>query len=180
MTESLVLTIIGADRPGLVDALSQAVTQHDGNWMEGRMSSLAGKFAGILLVSVADDRADALTNALQALESEGLKVVIERSTVSGKSEAGYRPLQLELVGQDHPGIVHDISHALASHSINIDKLSTYCTSASWSGETLFHANIELSVPQKVITDDLRETLESLANEIMVDITLDEPPIMKGN
>jgi len=173
MSKSLVLTIIGEDRPGLVDALSNAVTRHEGNWLEGRMSSLAGKFAGILQVSVPAAQEAALTQALQGLASQGLRIVIESSTSQQSLGTGERPLTLELVGQDHPGIVHDISHALASHHINIDKLSTWCSSASWSGETLFHAIIQLSLPEGVVIDELRDTLENLANELMVDITLDD-------
>ncbi len=174
MSVSLVLTVIGNDRPGLVNALSQAVTEHGGNWLESRMSSLAEKFAGILLASVPDNRADALISALQGLELQGLRIVIEKSVATGGPITGYRSFNLELVGQDHPGIVREISHALASHKVNIDELDTHCSSASWSGETLFHARVRLSVPNEVIMDELRATLEGLANELMVDIILDEP------
>lgn len=92
-----------------------------------------------------------------------------------ESARGYRSLSLNLVGQDHPGIVHEVSHALASRKINIDEFSSECTSASWSGETLFHAAARLRIPQQMSTDELREVLEGLANELMVDITLDDVP-----
>ena len=172
MTVSLVLTVIGDDKPGLVDSLSGIIAEHGGNWLESRMAQLAGKFAGILCVDVAQTRADALMAALQTLEAKGLKVTVEKGA-AGDSVVLFRTLNLELVGQDHPGIVHDISHALASRSISVEELSTETSSASMAGGTLFHANARLSVPETVRTEELRDLLESLANELMVDITLDD-------
>ena len=52
METYLVLTVIGDDRPGLVEALAETIAAHEGNWLESRMSHLAGKFAGLLRVSV--------------------------------------------------------------------------------------------------------------------------------
>jgi len=172
MSTSLVLTLIGDDRPGLVDALSTAIVAQDGNWLESRMARLGGKFTGILLADVPDANAEALMAALRQLDSQGLKVMVEKTADSGVTPA-YRTLNLDLVGQDHPGIVHDVAHALASSGINIEELNTECTSASWSGETLFHASARLQVPRELSVDELREVLEGLANELMVDITLDD-------
>ena len=168
---SIVLTFIGADRPGLVDALSTVIIEHGGNWEESRMAQLAGKFAGILLVSVPDNNAAALSNALQTLQTEGLlHITAEQSdeSVVVPSQA----LHLELVGQDHPGIVHDIAHALASRNISIEELNSVTESASMGGGELFRAELQLRVPDSVNHDELRELLENLANELMVDINLE--------
>jgi glycine cleavage system regulatory protein len=48
MSLSLVLTVIGDDRPGLVERLSAAIGKHGGNWLQSSMSHLSGKFAGIV------------------------------------------------------------------------------------------------------------------------------------
>lgn len=174
MTASLVLTIIGPDRPGLVETLSKTLAAHDANWLESRMASLGGNFAGILLASVPETRLDALTAALHALESQRLKVTVARSAAEAPKQDLYM-LRLELVGQDRPGIVRDISRALAALNISVDELHTEISEASWSGETLFHAAAELHVPKEVAIDKLRRTLENLANELMVDIDLDDLP-----
>jgi glycine cleavage system regulatory protein len=173
LTRSLVLTLIGPDRPGLVEALSHAVAEHGANWLESRMSRLAGKFAGILLVDVAESSVDALTAALVALQSQGLKVVVEASA----GEAPPAPtvsLRLHLVGQDRPGIVRDISRALAQRSVNVEELATGRSSAPMSAELLFSAEARLQVPASVELDELREALEALANDLMVDLRLSEP------
>ncbi len=170
MNESLVLTIIGMDRPGLVEKLSDRVTSHGGNWEESRMSHLAGKFAGILLLTVPADYRQTLVQSLQALEQEGLKVVIEQSEKESPVET-YRLLHLELVGHDRPGIVKQISHAIARHHINVEELNTTCGSAPMSGESLFKADARLRCPADVPITELQQELEKIAHDLMVDITL---------
>jgi len=172
MASLLVLTAIGEDRPGLVEALSRTVEAHGGNWLESRMSRLANRFAGILLVSVPEVSAAALQAALCGLESEGLKVTVETSAPEAPAVA-LRTVRLELVGQDRAGIIRQVAEALARHGISIDELVTGVESASWSGETHCRITAELRLPAAVDLDRLRQGLEELANELMVDIAFDE-------
>jgi glycine cleavage system regulatory protein len=174
MTTTLVITVMGTDRPGLVGALSKALAAHHGNWLESRIAVLGGRFAGILLANVPETEARALKEALAALESEGLRITVEDSRPEpGTGE--WRTVKLELIGQDHPGIIREISEAIARRGVNIQEFSTECLSASWSGEALVKAVAELSVPRSVPTAELRRLLEALANELMVDVTLDDLP-----
>jgi glycine cleavage system regulatory protein len=171
MTVSLVLTVIGPDRPGLVEALSAAVAAQHGNWVESRMVRLAGQFTGVLRVEVARERTETLQEALRLLESEGLRVLIAASEQAGTvSEAA--AITLELVGQDRPGIVREVSRALASQGVNVEELETACSSAPMSGETLFRARARLRLPEEGSLDALREALEKLADELMVDLAWD--------
>lgn len=167
----LILTVIGDDRPGLVDALAAAIDTNGGNWEQSRMAHLADKFAGILRVSVADGRLEALREALAALAGQGLQVTVDRAGGEGRPAPG-RSLQLELIGQDHPGIVHDIAHALAEHGVSIEELASDTESASMAGGTLFKASVRLWAPETVDGERLRAILEALADELMVDISLD--------
>jgi glycine cleavage system regulatory protein len=175
MATLLVLTAIGADRPGLVEALSRTVAEHGGNWLESRMSRLANRFAGILLVSVPEACVTSLKEALLRMEAEGLRIAVEESEPDSVAALTYRTARLELVGQDRAGIIRDIAEALAQHRVSIDELVTTVQSASWSGERLFQVNAELRIPGTVGRIVLREALEGIANELMVDITLDELP-----
>ncbi|NVK44330.1 MAG: glycine cleavage system protein R [Oceanospirillaceae bacterium] len=170
MMTSLVLTVIGPDKPGLVELLSQTIATNGGNWLESGMSRLAGKFAGILVVSVPADRADALEAALQGLQSKGLKVTAERSEDSTDATA-LQPIQLDLVGHDKPGIVREISQALAARHINVERLATELTSGSMSGEQLFKAQASLMAPADLDLGELQQALEDIASDLMVDITL---------
>ncbi|WP_027862391.1 glycine cleavage system protein R [Marmoricola sp. URHB0036] len=168
---TFILTAIGDDRPGLVSALSAPISEHGASWERSQMSHLAGKFAGIVLVSVADSRLDALVADLTALESEGLQVAIERTGEA--DEAPSQRLSLELLGADHPGIVAEISASLAERHVSIEELSTDVRDAPMAGGTLFEAHAVLNAPPTANTDDLRTMLEGLADELMVEIRLSD-------
>jgi glycine cleavage system regulatory protein len=169
--ESLVVTVIGKDRPGLVELVSAVVEEHGGDWVESRMSRLAGEFAGILRVSVPAARADALSEGLEGLRSEGLRVVVERGFEDAIEEG--HVILLELIGSDRPGIVHKISEARAARGVNVDELNTECEGAPWSGDTLFKAMARLRAPRALDLDQLRESLEAIAGDLMVDISIGE-------
>ncbi|HIA59036.1 MAG TPA: glycine cleavage system protein R [Gammaproteobacteria bacterium] len=167
MTTNLVLTVIGDDKPGLVEALSRAIASNSGNWLESSMSQLAGKFAGILRVSVADTEAEKLIAALQNL-SPDLKLLIERAAADGAGDSSLS-VALNLVANDRPGIIREISRALAGLSINVENLSTRCVSAPMSGETLFKAEALLKVPAGFKLERLQLELEDLADDLIVEI-----------
>ena len=168
MSQHLVLTVIGDDRPGLVGELSAAISAHQGNWLESSMAQLAGKFAGIVEVAVDDAHAAALAAALGALG--GLKVTVE--TAVPKSAAAGRRLKLALVGHDRIGIVREVSAALARHGVNVEELATRTESAPMSAEVLFHAQAELTASPTVDVRALVAELERISNDLMVEISLE--------
>src|SRR4029453_7853067 len=92
---SLVLTVIADDKPGIVEQLSDEILGAGANWEESRMARLAGKFAGLLRVSIDARRADALATKLKTL-APALTVVVERSAEG--DTVNFRTLHLELVG----------------------------------------------------------------------------------
>jgi glycine cleavage system regulatory protein len=167
MPTSLVLTVIGVDRPGLVEQLAALVVAAGANWEESRMARLGGEFAGLLRVSVAAERADALAATLAALDAEGLTVVIKRS--ADVEPGAFRTCDLDLVGDDHPGIISDISRVLARHRVNIEELETEVTSAPMSGDALFRARARLRMPSTMDVDELRGVLEAIAGDLMVEV-----------
>lgn len=171
MAAYLVLTILGADRPGLVEAVSQTIAAQGGNWLESRMSRLAGKFAGILRASVPEIQVEGLTAALRDLEAQGLRMLIEWSDSDEPAQA-YQLFKLNLIGNDRVGIIRDISQALAAYGVNIDELNTDYVSAPMSGELLFKAMALIRVPHDVAFADLQANLDDLAHELMVEIDLE--------
>jgi glycine cleavage system regulatory protein len=170
MQRSLVMTVIGQDRPGLVESVASLVTEHGGNWLESRMSRLGGQFAGIVQVSVPMEKEQPLTAALKTLANKGLTVVVHSDQPQAK--AGTQTVSiLELVGQDRPGIVRQISHALAGFGVNVEEFESECSSAAMSGETLFKAKAKLSIPPACNVAELRQTLEKIAGDLIVEISL---------
>jgi glycine cleavage system regulatory protein len=172
MTTSIIVTLVGPDRPGLVSALSDKAVEFGANWADSVMSNFAGQFAGIVLLEVKSANADALIAALRALASPQMQISIATGGSAAKP-LPTRRLKLDLVGHDRPGIIHSISSQLAKRQISIEKLQTHIISGAMSGEQMFQMNAVLVVPQVLDEDELRHGLESLANELMVDISLDD-------
>ena len=172
MSRHLVLTLIGDDRPGLVEQLSAVITAHQGNWLESSMSHLAGKFAGVLKLAVPPEQAVALEAALARLSA--LRVTVECSLDSVETApARHRRLAFSLVGHDRLGIVREVSQVFARHGVNVEKLVTHVSSAPMSSETLFHAEAELRADDDLDAAALKADLERLSNDLIVDINLDE-------
>lgn len=168
MRETLVLTVLGPDRTGLVEALADRIAAAGGNWEASHMARLGGQFAGIVLVTVDRSKQDALTIALRGLDTRGLEVVVRPTTVP-EPAAGVR-VRLELTGDDRPGIVRDVSRVLAERGVNVEELESSVTSAPMSGDALFKATALLHVPPALTLADLRAGLEALAGELMVDLS----------
>lgn len=169
MRESMVVTVIGHDRPGLVETLSALVEEHGGNWEESRMVHLAGEFAGLLHVHLPAERTADLERALGDLE-EISAVVRSSDRPPEPSDAGY--LEIELLGHDHPGIVRRLAATLAARGINIEELETELVSAPMAGNLLFHARSRLRAPEGADLDELEGALQELAGDIAVDIRLE--------
>jgi len=170
MRSSLVLTIVGPDRPGIVEAIAAALAAHGGNWEQSRMARLAGQFAGILRISASTERMPQLQAALERLSARGLRVV---SAVGSEVERpAAHSLRLELTGTDREGIVHEIAGALAAREVNVEELETSYESAPMAGNALFHARALLSVPAQVDMAELKATLEAIGDDLMVDLSLE--------
>ncbi len=173
MTIDLILTIVAKDKPGVVQTVARLVAEHDGNWMESSLVRLGGEFAGIARVALPKERLGLIRAALAQLAHEGIAVTVNHQS-SIAAPAGGRSAQLTLTGIDHPGIVRDISAALAANGINIDALQTQLFPGSMTGEHMFSASARIVIPITLSAEVLRHELERLAQDVMVDIDLSAP------
>jgi len=166
------MTVIGKDKPGLVEALAHVVAAHGGNWLESRMCRLGGEFAGILRVHVPEEKEEALVQGLRALQAQGLNTVVQPD----RGETPVSPQQtvaLEIIGQDRPGIVREISRALAEYDINVEEFSSECVDAPMTGEKLFKAQAYLQIPESCHLAAVQKELEKIANDLMVEVTFEQ-------
>lgn len=168
---NLVLSVIGDDRPGLVSALADAVAGAGGNWESSQLARLAGKFAGIVVVAVPADRADGLIAAVTGLD--GLLEIAVHSGDDGSPVDEWTPLTIEVLGDDRPGIVHELAAALSRNGASIEKLTTGTREAPMTGGTLFEAQLAARVPAGVDAGVIRTDLEAIAAELMVDLGFGE-------
>ena len=161
---NIVFTFIGDDQPGLVDHISKAVDEHNGNWLESRLSRLAGKFSGIIQIGIEKSRAAGLIEALNGLSSTGLSVVCEQSD-DGSTDTPAKTLKLQVLGLDRHHIVHEVSHALAIRDINVAEMTTHVFPASMTGELMFSAEVTIEVPAGTDLDALDEQLDLVCQEL---------------
>jgi len=168
MRTTLLLTVVGADKTGLVETLAHKIASAGGNWEESRMARLAGQFAGIVMVTIDNARADQLVSELRALETSGLQVTARPVSAPSTITSGTR-VRLEVTGGDRPGIVHKVARVLAHQGVNVEELESAVGSAPMSGEALFRARARLLVPPSVELAEIRTALEALGGEFMVDL-----------
>ena len=169
--QNIVFTFVGDDRAGLVERISEKVAEHQGNWLESRLAQMAGKFAGIVSVAIGDNHVEALLQDLASLADSGLTVVAERSDSTAVT-SGSGAATLKILGNDRPGIVHEISASLAALKINIQELSSEVQSAPMAGIPLFAATIDIDLPAGSKLTQLQEHIEEVAEHLDVDIHLD--------
>lgn len=168
---NLVMSVIGDDRPGLVSALSDAVSANGGNWERSRLAQLAGKFAGIVVVAVPQDRSGELIDAVTNLE--GLLEVVVHSAGASVARAGdWSSLTIGVLGNDRPGIVHELSAALSASGVTIEKMITGTRDAPMAGGMLFEAQLDVLVPPDADVATIRADLERIADELLVDLGID--------
>jgi len=167
---TLILTVAGADRPGLVAAVADVVDAHGGNWENSSLAELAGTFAGVIEVSVTEDRAPELQTALRSLQGQGLLTLAVLTGTTAADLGGEQLLTIRVLGNDRHGIVREISTVLNAYALSIEELATETRDAAMAGGRLFEASVTARVPSSVDLDALRADLERIASEIQVDIT----------
>lgn len=164
----VVLSVTGSDRPGLTSALAEAVLAAGGNWQEGHLSRLGGLYVGSVLVELEADQLPTLEAKVRGIDAEGLTVAVHAS--GDEPQTAGRTLLFELVGQDRPGIIREVSSILARLGVNIESLSSGEERGAWGGERLFRAEVHVTLPDAVTPEAVQSALEAISSEIMVDFT----------
>jgi len=169
---TLVLTALGDDQTGLVDALAGAISEHGGNWERSHMAQLAGKFAGIVVASVPDSRIDELVAALAPLEQQGLlDITFEVASSSAPLDRSNTTIfEVELVGQDRLGIIRDLASRLAAIGASIDELTSQTADAPMAGGLLFEARAMIAAPASLTADDIEDAVADLGRDFQIDVS----------
>lgn len=163
----LIITVLTQDRPGVIEAVSGVVAAHGGNWQDSRMAQLAGMFAGIIAVEVSDASSGALAEELRGLPDVVVQVAQSREAVAPTQRHS-----LQVVANDRPGIVAEVSGALARSGVNVAELATSVEPASMSGGVIFRALIEVGLTPDQSLADVIAGLEGLSADLMIDVADD--------
>lgn len=172
MKPTIVLTLIGPDRPGLVEQVAHAIESCGGNWLESRLAHLGGQFAGIVRAEVPEEYRTRVAEHLASLWSSGLQVTVQPDELPAGPQGGVA-VRLELVGHDRPGIVRRITAKLAASGVNVEEMETDCVPAPMTGEPLFRAQALLRLPDTVTLPALQAELEKISHDLMVELKLEK-------
>ncbi|MBY5993898.1 glycine cleavage system protein R [Ferrimonas balearica] len=162
MTALFLMTVMGPDRPGMLNQLAALTHQHQGKWLNSRMINLEGQFAAIIKVEVPKSQQQQLQEALM----ETPRMHLQIHDCHPEWSAPDRTLALQIDAKDQPGLINDITSALTSHGINVEQMECHRV-ASAEGGTLFTAELALSVPAELDPDLVVMELEGLHSHLMV-------------
>ncbi len=171
MQSTILITFICDDRPGLVEQISSIIQSHQGNWLESKMAQLSGKFTGIIEVAITEEQIAPLKNDLEGLSETGMAILIEpahSSTVDQDLDSNHKTGSVSILGLDRPGIVNEISAALAAHSINVESFHSLVEAAPMSSELLFKAELEISLPENTNLEQLDDQLDDIASSLDIE------------
>ncbi|MDN4503781.1 ACT domain-containing protein [Alteromonadaceae bacterium BrNp21-10] len=164
----IVITLVGADRTGIVENVSSLIFKFNGNWLASNLSKMAGQFAGIIEIMIPDENLEGFETELTKLK--GLRCIVNEEA-NIKNDAEDRRVSISIVGNDKPGIIQEVTSAINHAGANVVKLQSVCESApNWGGE-LFKADILISLPAELDIDDVTDNLEAIANDLVVEINL---------
>lgn len=167
--QKLILSVLSADRPGVIQEISDTVLAHDGNWLESSLSRLGGQFAGIVRIEFESAKKSDLVSALKDLDRDGISVSVHEEEGAPEPIVSTRSVDLVVEANDRPGIVEEISSALAEAQINVEHMESSCMSASMAGYQLFVAELVVALPEDSDVDHLESVLEDVSDDLVVTI-----------
>jgi glycine cleavage system regulatory protein len=163
----MIFTLVGRDKPGLIESLAQTVFDMGGNWLASNFSHMAGHFAGFVQIDLPESKYTQLVDTFS--RHSDLQIHLVQGSAVDASEVA--TAQIDIMGNDKPGIVQELTSILAQFNINIIKFDSSCGSAPNWGSSMFRACATISMAKDFDLEPLREALEEVANDLMVDIDL---------
>jgi glycine cleavage system transcriptional repressor len=165
-----VISVIGQDRPGIVNALSERILELGLNIEDSRMTVLGGEFAVLMAVAGATQPLQQLQDYLDHLAAEGEFACLYRPTTD-RLPADYRSCHVEVASMDHPGIVHRVAGFFSARNINIRELSTETSPAAHTGTPVFELSLWIEVSPDIDLSGLQADFAHFCEAEALDGTL---------
>jgi glycine cleavage system transcriptional repressor len=165
------VTAIGADRPGIVAAVTSVLVGREANIEDSSMTILRGRFAMVLVVTVPDGAdAAALESELRDATADlGLAVHVEPVGESADDPVEGTSWSLSVYGADRPGIVHRVASSLAELGVNVTDLTTRVVGEE--SRPVYVMLLSLTVPPEVEVASVRERLGEATGDLGVECNL---------
>jgi len=167
--QQYVITLKGDDQPGILEKLTKIIDDHKGNWLDAHVAQLCGKVAGLVIVDIPQGETEFFEESIHHFPVG--EVNLELTQVQPTEKDEHIVTRIGLISNDRPGIVRDISQHLSSLGIHINKLHSDCYPAPMSGGNIFAMQAEIVLPENCDEDNLRNSLEGIADDLLVEFTV---------
>jgi glycine cleavage system transcriptional repressor len=168
----LVISALGEDHPGIVNALSKAILDQGCNIEDSRMTVLGGEFAAILLVQGKWNTLAKVENALPEIGRHLGMTIISKRTGERATGANLLPYAVDVISMDHPGIVNNLAGFFAERSINIEDMTTSTYAAAHTGTPMFAVHMTVGIPADMHIAGLREEFMDYCDGLNLDAVLE--------
>jgi len=173
MTAKLVISALGADRPGLVDKLSNIIYSQGLNIEDSRMTVLGGEFAILLLVAGEPSSLEALQTQSADIEQTLNMSLLMKPTTEAIPAGDTTRYAVEVTALDNPGIVHNITSFFSKRDLNIVNLQTERYSAPHTGSPMFALHMTVDISPGTNIEQLRDTFMDACDALNLDAELKE-------
>lgn len=176
MQTELVFTFIAHHKVGILDHFAKLVAENQGNWLASKMVKLAGQFTGIVQISVHETHAEMLKEALEALQTPEMSIIVELHPLKNSTQIeqyNRQQFSLHFLGLDRVGIVKEVSQALVNHHVNVIEFESFTEAAPMAGSLMFKAQAVVDCDSNQSIEQLEAELEAIANELDLDYVLDQ-------
>lgn len=170
MTQSLAITAIGADRPGIVNALTEVLLDANLNIQDSRMSILGGEFAMIILASGEQTSVNKIIASKDELEQSLNLNLLIKPTSGNKTDSTQQHYKIQVKGMDNPGIVHKLARYLSQQQINIVNMQTDCIHAAHTGTPIFNVTMQVDIPTSKDIELIKDEFGKVCDELNMDVS----------
>ena len=172
MSQYLVISAIGNDRPGIVNSVSQMIVERKGNITSSRMMAMGGEFSLMLMVEGDSKIIEQIQSALPDMESSLGLTIVSKHTQANRQATERVPCNIHVVSMDHPGIVQQIADFFSSRDVNIEEMNTDTYPAAHTGTQMFALNMVVSLPAELKVAPLREKFIDFCDAINLDASME--------
>jgi glycine cleavage system transcriptional repressor len=171
MNSYSVISVIGPDRPGIVEEVSGIIAAAKCNIEDSRMAHLGGDFALMMLVS-GENAGQVAAEVGKWAEKSNMLATVKPTTAPARSAGAAAHIDLDM--PDQPGIVSRVTGFLAERGANVENLRTELRPAPFTGTPTFALHADVSAMGKIELEKLREALRDLADDEEIHITIGTP------
>lgn len=173
MTQHLVITAVGSDRPGVCNQVVRLVTQSGCNIVDSRIALFGSEFTLIMLLSGSNGAITRVETTLPLLGQEQNLITMMKRTAKHAHQDNTYNLEAFIESDDKVGLTEQFTQFFADREIDLSSLSAQTISKDKleSLHDQFHLALTASVDSECNLMQLQEEFTDLCRDLDVTGTL---------